>query len=57
MFSKFYNNNSSITFYFISIVCMVLANLIMQKNFYVYLGLILFGLLFFILGLVKRFNK
>jgi hypothetical protein len=57
MFKNFYNNNSSITFYFVSIICMALANLTRQRNFYVYLGLILIGILFFILGLVKRFNK
>lgn len=57
MFKNFYNNNSSITFYFVSIICMVLANLTMKINYYAYFGLILIGILFFILGLVKRFKK
>ncbi len=57
MFSDFFRNTSSITFYFVSIICMILANLTMKINYYAYFGLILIGLLFFILGLVKRFKK
>ncbi len=57
MFSDFFRNTSSITFYFVSIICMVLANYTMKINYYAYFGLILIGLLFFILGLVKRFKK
>ena len=57
MMKEFYNNNGAITFYFISIICMAIANLVSSSNYYIYLTLIVFGIIFFGLGLSKRFSK
>ena len=57
MIKDFYNNNGAITFYFISIICMAIANIVSSSNYYVYLMLIVMGIIFFGLGLSKRFSK
>ncbi len=57
MFKDFFNNNGPITFYFISIICMAVANLVSSTNYTVYFGLIVLGLIFFGIGLAKRFIK
>ncbi len=57
MFSKFLDNNSAMTFYVISIVSFFMANFIRDKNLTIYFGLLIIGLIFFILGLVKRFRR
>lgn len=57
MFSKFLDNNSAMTFYVISIVIFFMANFIRDKNLTIYFGLLIIGLIFFILGLVKRFRR
>ena len=57
MFSNFIKNNSAMTFYIVSIISFFIANFIRDKNLTIYFGLLLIGLLFFILGLIKRFGK
>ncbi|MNX41538.1 hypothetical protein D3C86_719440 [compost metagenome] len=55
-FSSF-KNSSPIYFYFISIVSFVLANMIREKSISIYYALLLVGLIFFLLGLVKRMKS
>jgi hypothetical protein len=43
-----------IYFYFISIVAFVLANLVGNKNAILYYPLLIVGLVFFLLGLMRR---
>ena len=57
MLSNFIKNNSAMTFYVVSIINFFIANFIRDKNLTIYFGLIILGLFFFILGLVKRFGK
>jgi hypothetical protein len=57
MFSNFLKNNSVMTFYIVSIISFFIANFIRDKNLTIYFVLLFFGLLFFILGLIKRFGK
>ena len=57
MFSNFLRNNSAMTFYVVSIVSFFIANFVRDKNFPIYFILLINGLIFFILGLVKRFGK
>jgi hypothetical protein len=57
MFSKFLDNYSSMTFYMISIISFFIANFIRDKNLTIYFGLLIIGLVFFVLGLIKRFRK
>jgi hypothetical protein len=47
-------NSSPIYFYFISIASFVLANLIREKSIEFYYALLVIGLVFFFLGLMKR---
>ena len=54
---ELFRNTPIMTFYIISIVSMFIANYVREKNFTIYFGLIIFGLIFFILGLVKRFTR
>ncbi len=54
---NFFGKLSAITFYFFSIICFVLANIIREKNVSVYYLSLVFGLLFFFLGLYKRVNS
>lgn len=49
-----FKNSSPIYFYFISIIAFVLANIIRDKSVPVYYILLLTGLVFFILGFMKR---
>ncbi|SHM45227.1 hypothetical protein SAMN05216269_104246 [Flavobacterium xinjiangense] len=55
-FSSFKNTNP-IYFYFISISSFVLANLIRSKSISFYYFLLLVGLVFFVLGMVKRMKN
>ena len=48
---------SPITFYFISIICFVLANVIREQSVLVYYLSLVLGLIFFFLGLYKRVNS
>ncbi|WP_310594503.1 hypothetical protein [Flavobacterium sp.] len=48
---------SPITFYFISIICFVLANVIREQSVPVYYLSLVLGLVFFFLGLYKRVNS
>ena len=57
MLSNFIKNNSAMTFYVVSIINFFIANFIRDKNLTVYFVLLILGLIFFILGLVKRFGK
>ncbi len=47
-------NSSPIYFYFVSIISFVLANLIREKSIGFYYFLLGIGLLFFVLGFIKR---
>lgn len=47
-------NFNPIYFYFISIASFVLANLIREKSIEFYYALLVIGLVFFFLGLMKR---
>ena len=57
MFSDFFKNSSPLNFYIISFLCLFLSNYIGQKNLFLYFGLMILGLLFFILGILKRFRS
>ncbi len=52
----FFKNTSAMTFYILSMISFFIANYVRDKNLSAYFGLILLGVLFFILGLVKRFR-
>jgi len=52
-FSSFKNSNP-IYFYFVSIIAFVLANLIRDKSVGFYYFLLVIGLIFFVLGFMKR---
>lgn len=43
-----------IYFYFISIFSFVLANILRDKNLFLYYGLLIIGLVFFVLGVIRR---
>ncbi len=47
-------NSNLIYFYFISIVSFILANLIRDKSVGFYYFLLIIGLIFFVLGFMKR---
>ncbi len=57
MFSNFIKNNTSMTFYIVSIISFFIANFIRDKNLTIYFGLLIIGLFFFVLGLIKRFGR
>ena len=57
MLKDFFQNTSAMTFYIISIISFFVANFVRDKNFTVYFGLIIIGLIFFILGLIKKFTR
>lgn len=57
MFSNFIKNNTSMIFYIVSIISFFIANFIRDKNLTIYFGLLIIGLLFFVLGLIKRFGR
>ncbi|REH01221.1 hypothetical protein C8P67_102487 [Flavobacterium aquicola] len=50
-------NASPMYFYFVSIVAFVLANLIRTTSIGVYYVLLIVGLVFFFLGLMRRIKK
>lgn len=45
---------SPMAFYFISVICFVLANVIREQNLTIYYIAVVVGLVFFFLGLYKR---
>ena len=47
-------NSNPIYFYFISIVSFIVANLIRDKSLGFYYFLLIIGLIFFVLGFMKR---
>jgi hypothetical protein len=55
-FTSFKNLNP-INFYFISIFSFVIANILRDKSLILYYGLLIIGLVFFVLGLIKRMKK
>jgi hypothetical protein len=50
-------NASPIYFYFVSIAAFVLANMIRTTSVGVYYALLIVGLIFFFLGLMRRIKK
>jgi MFS superfamily sulfate permease-like transporter len=50
-------NTSPIYFYFVSIVAFVLANMIRTTSVGFYYALLIVGLIFFFLGLIRRIKK
>lgn len=50
-------NASPIYFYFVSIVAFVLANSIREINISLYYALLVIGLVFFFLGLMRRIKQ
>ena len=48
---------SPIVFYFISVICFVLANVVREQSVPVYYLSLVLGLAFFFLGLYKRVNS
>ena len=50
-------NASPIYFYFVSIAAFVLANVIRENNISVYYALLIVGLIFFFLGLMRRIKQ
>jgi hypothetical protein len=50
-------NISSIYLYFISVVCFIISNYMRDRNQLLYEFLILVGLVFFVLGIVKRIKS
>ncbi|HSD05756.1 hypothetical protein [Flavobacterium sp.] len=53
----FFKNASPMFFYFISIAAFVLANVIRENNISVYYALLIVGLVFFFLGLMRRIKQ
>lgn len=51
---SFLKNISTIYFYFLSIICFVLANFLREKSSLIYGLLIFFGAIFFIFGFLKK---
>ena len=54
---SFFKNSNPIYFYFVSIVSFVLANLSREKSKEIYYSLLIIGLVFFLLGLLKRIKN
>jgi len=52
-----FKNSNPIYFYFISIIAFVLANIIRDMSIGFYYFLLVIGLVFFVLGLIKRMKK
>lgn len=51
---SFFKNSNPIYFYFVSIISFVLANFIRDKSIEFYYALLVIGVVFFVLGLIKR---
>jgi hypothetical protein len=49
-----FNNLKPIQFYFVSIISFVTANLIRDESLVLYYILLIFGLISFVFGLIKR---
>jgi hypothetical protein len=47
-------NMTPLTFYFASVVCFVLANVLRDKNLSFYYVLLVLGVIFFFMGVLKR---
>ncbi|MBP4138213.1 hypothetical protein [Flavobacterium geliluteum] len=47
-------NLTPVTFYFASVVCFVLANVLKGKSLSFYYVLLVLGLIFFFIGMLKR---
>jgi uncharacterized membrane protein YcaP (DUF421 family) len=50
-------NSNPIYFYFVSIIAFIVANLIRDKNIGFYYFLLVIGLVFFVLGFMKRLKN
>jgi hypothetical protein len=57
MFQDFFKNSSALTFYIISFFCLFAANYIGQQTIGLYFTLLIVGLGFFILGILKKFRS
>jgi pilus assembly protein TadC len=57
MISDFFKNSSPMTFYIISIISFFIANYLGNKNLPIYFSLLVIGLVFFVLGILKRFRS
>ena len=57
MIKDFFTNTPAMTFYIISIASFFIANFVRDKSFAIYFALLTIGLIFLILGLVKRFSQ
>lgn len=55
-FSPF-KNTSPMLFYFISIVSFVVANVSRESNTSLYYGLLIVGVVFFFLGIMRRIKR
>ena len=51
---SFFKNTNPIYFYFISISSFVLANIIRSKSIDLYYFLLIIGVIFFVIGMVRR---
>ncbi|MEY4963180.1 MAG: hypothetical protein RLZZ323_499 [Bacteroidota bacterium] len=51
---NFFGKLSPMAFYFISVICFVLANVVREQSIPVYYLSLVVGLVFFFLGLYKR---
>jgi len=47
-------NISAVAFYFASVICFVLANVLKDSNLSVYYVLLVLGIVFFFMGVLKR---
>ena len=47
-------NISAVAFYFASVICFVLANVLKDNNLSVYYVLLVLGIILFFLGILKR---
>lgn len=57
MIADFFKNSSPMIFYIISIISFFIANFVGNKNLPVYFMLLAVGLVFFVLGILKRFRS
>lgn len=54
---SFFKNASPLFFYFISIISFVLSNVSKEMNITLYYGLLIVGVVFFFLGLMRRIRQ
>ncbi|MCP2027647.1 hypothetical protein L1276_002807 [Flavobacterium sp. HSC-32F16] len=50
-------NISAVAFYFASVICFVLANVLKDGNLSVYYILLVLGIVFFFMGVLKRLRS